>query len=933
MRIPLRLLGLVAVSLLVSMPAVGLTRPSPASAATPEAGSLSSGEFYSCALKNGQAYCWGGNGYGQLGNGSPGAAELPEAVDTSGVLAGKTLVQISSGFSDSCALDSSGAVYCWGNNDHGQLGDGNFTSSETPVAVGGALAGLTLTQIGVGDNYACAVDSAGAVYCWGDNDEGELGDGSEGPIAGSNVPVAVNMSGALAGKTITQISAGSESVCGLDTAGAAYCWGISSDVPVAAAFGGALSGVPLSRIVLGLNNSCALDMSGNAYCWGTGGYGELGNGSTNSSGVPVAVDMSGALAGQHLSQIAVGDYDTCAVSDAGAVYCWGANTSGELGNGSEVEGSDVPVAVDTSGVLAGVTLTQVSANYEAACAQDTAGGVYCWGDNDFAQLGDNSYTSSSVPVVTGPPPPTGVQARPGDGLAAVSWTAPAGVGNGYLTGYTATASPGGGTCSTTGATDCTITGLSNGTAYSVTVVAHSTTFDSGPSTAVSVTPQPGPSSSTTSITATTASPVVGQPITTQVSVQGQFTSSGSPAPTGAVTVSDGSQSCQAAMSGSNGVASGSCQLTEPAAGTYSFSASYPGDSGFAASQTSAPTTVSVGQATTTTAITSSTATAVAGQPVTTAVQVSGEYTGNGDPAPAGTVTVHAGAQSCQATLSGSNGVATGSCQLAVPAAGSYALTASYLGNASFGPSHAPAGRVTVARAGSHTALQLLAGSVAYGNEKSVAMKVTVTPQFTGTPSGKVKITAGEETLCTVQLSGGTGTCSPASGTVLGAGRATLVASYPGDPGFRGSTAGAPLTVQRASSRAALTLSATSVRYGHEMSVRLTVAVAPRYSGTPAGNVVITAGKVTLCTVRLASATHTCTLPSERVLNPGRHALVASYSGSIDFAPSSVTRTLTVESAITPESNALPPRSACRPLPMISLRGPSGFSLTPVTRSC
>jgi len=568
-----------------------------------------------------------------------------------------------------------------------------------------------------------------------------------------------------------------------------------------------------------------------------------------------------------------------------------------------------------------------------SCVSDAGGVAYCWGYNDYAQLGDGSYTSSAVPVVVGPVPPTGVQARPGDGLAAVSWTAPAGVPSGYLTGYTATASPGGETCSTTGATDCTITGLSNGTTYSVTVVAHSAAFDSGPSAAVSITPAAGPLSSATSITATTASPVVGQPITTQVSVQGQFTSSGSPAPTGAVTVSDGSQSCQAAMSGSNGVASGSCQLAEPAAGTYSFSASYPGDSGFAASQTSAPTTVSVGQATTTTAITSSTATAVAGQPVTTAVQVSGEYTGNGDPAPAGTVTVHAGAQSCQATLSGSNGVATGSCQLAVPAAGSYALTASYLGNASFGPSHAPAGRVTVARAGSHTALQLLAGSVAYGNEKSVAMKVTVTPQFTGTPSGKVKITAGEETLCTVQLSGGTGTCSPASGTVLGAGRATLVASYPGDPGFRGSTAGAPLTVQRASSRAALTLSATSVRYGHEMSVRLTVAVAPRYSGTPAGNVVITAGKVTLCTVRLASATHTCRLPSERVLNPGRHALVASYSGSIDFAPSSVTRTLTVEPAITPESNALPPRSACRPLPMISLRGPSGFSLTPVTRSC
>ena len=360
-------------------------------------------------------------------------------------------------------------------------------------------------------------------------------------------------------------------------------------------------------------------------------------------------------------------------------------TTGQLGNGSSAEGSDIAVAVDTSGVLSGAQLAQVAVGEEHVCVADTAGVAYCWGDNDSGQLGNGSTASSPVPVWVGPPPPTGIQAIPGNGLAKVSWTAPAGVPSSLLTGYTATASPGGETCATSGATGCTITGLTNGRTYSITAVANTAAFDSGPSTPVSVTPQAGPSSSATSITSTTASPVAGQPITTQVTVTGQFTGSGVPAPAGAVTVSDGTRSCQATLSGSAGVASGSCQLTESTAGTYSFRASYPGDSNFTASQTPAPTTVTVGHATSATSITPSTASAVAGQPVTETVKVSGEFTGSGDPAPTGTVTVHAGAQSCQATLTGSNGVATGSCQITEPALGSYSLTATYPGDKAFDP--------------------------------------------------------------------------------------------------------------------------------------------------------------------------------------------------------------------------------------------------------
>jgi alpha-tubulin suppressor-like RCC1 family protein len=113
-------------------------------------------------------------------------------VDTSGVLAGKTLTQVTSGAYYTCALDSTGAAYCWGSNANGQLGNGSTTDSAVPVAVdtGGALAGKTLTQVSAGIWHMCGLDAAGAPYCWGGNASGELGDDNYSPSA---VPVLVGL--------------------------------------------------------------------------------------------------------------------------------------------------------------------------------------------------------------------------------------------------------------------------------------------------------------------------------------------------------------------------------------------------------------------------------------------------------------------------------------------------------------------------------------------------------------------------------------------------------------------------------------------------------------------------------------------------------------------------------------------------------------------
>jgi hypothetical protein len=295
----------------------------------------------------------------------------------------------------------------------------------------------------------------------------------------------------------------------MDAAGLAYCWGlgtsgqlgnnslVTSSMPVAVTTTGVLSGKILNQVAGSTTSSCALTTAGLAYCWGGNTNGQLGNSGTTTSSVPVAVTTTGVLSGLTVAQIAAseGGNSACALSTVGLAYCWGLNSKGQLGNNSITQATS-PVAVTvggTSAILAGVALAQIAAGTSHACAMDTAGAAYCWGDNTNGDLGNNSVTQSNVAVAVGgiiPGPPTGVTATPGNGSAVISWTAPASFGTGTLTGYTATAvgSTGTFTCSTAGATTCTITGLTNLVVYTVTVITQTTDGNSAPSSAVTVTP-------------------------------------------------------------------------------------------------------------------------------------------------------------------------------------------------------------------------------------------------------------------------------------------------------------------------------------------------------------------------------------------------------------------------------------------------------------
>jgi alpha-tubulin suppressor-like RCC1 family protein len=346
---------------------------------------VSAGGYHTCALsERGGVKCWGFNYNGQLGDGTTIDRLTPVGVSdlSSGVIA------VSAGGSHTCALTAAGGVKCWGQNDFGRLGDGTTTDQHTPVDVSDLYSGVI--AISAGSGHTCAFISAGAVKCWGYNYYGQLGDGT---TVNRLTPVDVFWltSGVIA------VSAGGSHTCALTAAGGVKCWGqnvygqlgdgtsIDQHTPVDVS--DLSSGV--IAVSAGTNHTCALTAAGGVKCWGYNYYGQLGNGTTTDQHTPVGVSdlSSGVIA------VSAGGGHTCALTAAGGVKCWGRNDFGQLGDGTTND-SNIPVGVSdlTSGVIA------VSAGTNHTCALTAARGVKCWGLNVFGRLGDGTTNDSNIPV-------------------------------------------------------------------------------------------------------------------------------------------------------------------------------------------------------------------------------------------------------------------------------------------------------------------------------------------------------------------------------------------------------------------------------------------------------------------------------------------------------------------------------------------------------
>ena len=333
--------------------------------------------------------CWGLNDHGQLGNGLGGSGNYSVTpVDVSG-LSG-TVTQLAMGSKHVCALITGGTVQCWGYNGAGQLGD-NFAEGE--VGAPQTVPGLSnVTQISAAESHTCALLSNGTMKCWGENFDGEIGDGT---TSEKDVPTAVT---GLSGP-VTTMSTGESHTCAVLNTGALQCWGSNNWAELGDNNKPTPSPVPVDvisldsgvqSVVAAQADTCALMLDSSVKCWGDNRLGEIGDAQEIAYEATPQPVMG---LGSGVAQLAAGRHHVCVVMESGGIKCWGDNFDGDVGIGlqnmcgpdcDESDPQEIPI--DVPGLTSG--MWQAGADGILSCALTAFGGVKCWGDNSVGQLGN-----------------------------------------------------------------------------------------------------------------------------------------------------------------------------------------------------------------------------------------------------------------------------------------------------------------------------------------------------------------------------------------------------------------------------------------------------------------------------------------------------------------------------------------------------------------
>ncbi len=368
---------------------------------------VAAGRGTTCALTiSGAVFCWGKNTLGQVGTDSKG-----EAVPTPAAVAGLPAIRhiAANGFGDHvCAVDTAGFGWCWGANDHGQLGSNAPADSAAHGAphkiTDGAADFSGIDEIFVGPASSCLTKTDGSVYCWGGDAGCQIGD----EACDGGAPIVPHPVRVASGLTATSVSIGTMATCaagktlGTSTA-SAYCWGKNAKDDLGAPLGPGLYPAPQTvayagsapvGFAAGFTHTCLVDDAKNVYCWGQNQGNAAGLDDGGFATLPFQVTGYGGEA----TAIAAGFLTTCAIVKDGALKCMGSNTSGELGSGDAITSSAVPLSVKD---LVGATFVAVGEEHACAVARSSAEAttsLYCWGGNTNGELGDGTKTLRRTPV-------------------------------------------------------------------------------------------------------------------------------------------------------------------------------------------------------------------------------------------------------------------------------------------------------------------------------------------------------------------------------------------------------------------------------------------------------------------------------------------------------------------------------------------------------
>jgi alpha-tubulin suppressor-like RCC1 family protein len=347
---------------------------------------VTAGQGHTCALAlSGALYCWGGNQVGQLGVGDGDTrlapAQLPGSADWETVAAG---------WEHTCGLRRDNSAWCWGSNDDGQLGLGGEDGEDavlTPVQLAGPPDAWA--QLAGGRRHSCGLDGSGGLWCWGRNEHGELGVG-----AGlEEIPAPTRVADPAA--DWRQVSAGETHTCSVDWDGRLFCWGSNEDgalglddveeQPLPALISDTRT---YARVITGARHGCAQDTGGATYCWGANDAGQAGiGGSAGAVRTLTRVDPDPGFAA-----LALGERHGCGIAGDGGLWCWGANDAGQLGLGDGVS-RELPTRVGTAS-----DWLEITSGSRHTCAVRANGQLFCWGENLSGQLGLGDVEPRPLPA-------------------------------------------------------------------------------------------------------------------------------------------------------------------------------------------------------------------------------------------------------------------------------------------------------------------------------------------------------------------------------------------------------------------------------------------------------------------------------------------------------------------------------------------------------